>query len=165
MKKKLLFIWICLFLASCGNTKNVVENKNIETVNTQEKKVVKEKIIKPSQWDNGLIESAVKTKDISYCEKVKSISKKDCEYIYNQEFENLSKLKCDKLRYFKTECEDSLYLKNKECDKIKDRAKKVNCKYLVDVEKALKNGNKSFCNKLPFSLKKDCQKKFESTWQ
>ena len=167
--KKILLLWIFLFLASCSwNTKQVIK-KDIQTdiqTDIQEKQHLltwNQTIVKTvnneklTEYDKWIIKIALKKNNESIC---KNLWKKEnlCKKIFETEMEYYKLWKCNKLLYLKQKCEDKVNYEELNCSKIKNLLMQRECNIQKLYEEAIKTKNKDLCNQLPRPKRNDCLK-------
>lgn len=159
MKKIILFVGILILLWACSQKKDM-EISNDKTLNkTGENLVLNKSILSKklvlSDYDKLIIALAVKKNDKSICDNLVK-NRQICKNTVDKEYKFYKIKECDKLNFLKQKCEDEVNFEKRNCNKIKNELLKRQCNIMKVYDEAIKNQDKSLCNKLPRPQKIKC---------
>lgn len=158
MKKLFVLLLLMFLLSGCWNIKKVDENVvNTWTDLLLNKSKKDSNFISLSKYEEEIIKLAVVNWKKELCKKISKV--KLCEKIYDKEYNYYKELKCNKLKYLKSKCEDEKNFKERKCEKIKNEYLKRKCDFQKKYDKAIKNKDLQFCDTLPKKDKQKCIQK------
>jgi hypothetical protein len=169
MYKILLLIISLLILSSCWNlqsTKLTDKYFDKKTIISWDKLNIeptawkdKVKFDNFSNFEKSIIKIWIE-KWVDVCLNITDLKKQNlCKNVVVQERSKLNNLDCDNLLFYKNKCLDKKNYKNLNCDLIKNSFLKKKCNFEKSYKEAIRNKDKSFCEKLPRIKKKECYKK------
>jgi len=163
-----LFLMVMLSLLNfwCKENENNLarENKN-KLITIEKNKDIKDgeninNKLSLTKFDKEIIKIAIK-KGESMCKYLDKNKQNYCMELVKQQRQYLVNLDCNKMIVLTGECWDKKNFKNFDCDKIVDTLLRKRCFFLRSYQEAIKNHDKSFCEKLPRIKQKECYEKMK----